>query len=55
MVCGPKEELYDVEEPNRCEYRAKLTTPAACSAEEAEKVEAELTALEEELARKDEL
>lgn len=31
VVCGVKEELSRVAEPSRCEYTARLTTPAGCS------------------------
>jgi len=32
LKCGTAEALARVAEPNRCEYTAELTTPAACSA-----------------------
>jgi len=31
--CGPKEELYDVSEPSRCSYEARMRHPAACTQE----------------------
>jgi len=31
MQCGRANELVDVDEPAKCEYRAKLKTPALCS------------------------
>lgn len=47
LLCGSKEELSHVEEPNRCEYHARMTTPAACSTEDSralQKLIAELDA-----------
>jgi hypothetical protein len=31
LVCGPQNKLLAVEEPNRCEYRADFSSPAACT------------------------
>ena len=41
-MCGPTEELTRVEEPSRCEYTARLRTPAACTHEHAAELRAEL-------------
>ena len=30
LVCGEKEELYDIDEPEKCTYTAIMATPAAC-------------------------
>lgn len=38
LVCGKKEELSHVDEPNKCEYRAQMATPAVCSETEYESV-----------------
>lgn len=32
MLCGAENELYDIQEPNKCEYTMKFNTPAACQA-----------------------
>ena len=40
--------LADVEEPSRCEYAAKLYTPAACDPGEVDALERELAEMEEE-------
>ena len=31
LQCGATHQLLKVDEPNRCEYRAHLATPAACT------------------------
>ena len=53
LECGSKEELSHVEEPNRCEYQAKMTTPAACLAEDAKQLQAMIAGFDN--ASKDEL
>jgi protein kinase C substrate 80K-H len=55
LDCGSKEEVSDVVEPNRCEYQARMTTPAACSPEEAKSLQVQIAGVEQELAAKDEL
>lgn len=44
LKCGKKERLAHVDEPSRCEYSAELETPAACTAEAAAALAAELRA-----------
>lgn len=55
LECGAKEEVSSVEEPSRCEYRAKMITPAACSRDAAQQVQEQLAAAEQELTIKEEL
>lgn len=55
VECGAKEELSSVEEPSRCEYTAKMTTPACCSTEEAHAVQEQLDVAEKELTEREEL
>jgi len=55
LECGSKEEVSHVVEPNRCEYQARMTTPAACSPEEAQSLQLQIAGVEQELAGKDEL
>ena len=45
---GGGNKLADVEEPSRCEYAAKLYTPAACDPGEVDALERELAEMEEE-------
>eukprot|EP00011_Vannellida_sp_DIVA3-517-6-12_P007673 CAMPEP_0114611814 /NCGR_PEP_ID=MMETSP0168-20121206/4308_1 /TAXON_ID=95228 ORGANISM="Vannella sp., Strain DIVA3 517/6/12" /NCGR_SAMPLE_ID=MMETSP0168 /ASSEMBLY_ACC=CAM_ASM_000044 /LENGTH=410 /DNA_ID=CAMNT_0001822795 /DNA_START=189 /DNA_END=1421 /DNA_ORIENTATION=- len=45
VVCGSKNEILDVEEPNTCVYTMTLATPAACSAQAVNALEEELAAL----------
>ena len=45
---GGGNRLADVEEPSRCEYAAKLYTPAACDPGEVDALERELAEMEEE-------
>eukprot|EP00002_Diphylleia_rotans_P000606 TRINITY_DN1030_c0_g1_i10.p1 TRINITY_DN1030_c0_g1~~TRINITY_DN1030_c0_g1_i10.p1 ORF type:complete len:220 (-),score=45.94 TRINITY_DN1030_c0_g1_i10:321-980(-) len=42
LVCGAKEEVQRVEEPERCVYTSIMTTPMACSPAELKQLEAEL-------------
>ena len=56
LHCGVEEALANVSEPNRCEYVARLVTPAACTPElvalarrEYEEAERELAAVHDEL------
>lgn len=49
LKCGSSEKLTKVEEPSRCEYTATLATPAACTPSEAQAVQDQLAALNEEL------
>lgn len=53
LECGVEEILKHVQEPNRCEYAATLVTPAACDAQLAEQLQAQVR--EAELATHDEL
>ena len=39
LHCGEKEHLQHVVEPSKCEYVAEFTTPAACHAENAMKLQ----------------
>ena len=55
LECGKKEELSQVEEPNRCEYKAKMTTPAVCSDSEYDSVLKAMKLIEEQAADKSEL
>ena len=55
LECGKKEELSQVEEPSRCEYKARMTTPAICSEAEYESVLSEIKLVEEQAADKTEL
>lgn len=48
LFCGEKEHLQHVMEPSKCEYVAEFTTPAACSAENAQKLQQQV--LEDEQA-----
>lgn len=49
LKCGSSEKLMKVEEPSRCEYIAMLATPAACTPGEAQAVQDQLAALNQEL------
>ena len=49
LKCGSSEKLTKVEEPSRCEYIATLATPAACTPSEAQAVQDQLAALNQEL------
>jgi len=40
LVCGAEEDLLTVDEPERCTYEIKYSTPAICSESEAERLEA---------------
>ena len=55
LECGSNEELSEVEEPNRCEYQAKMTTPAACLMKDAKQLQAEIAGFDSASASKDEL
>ena len=46
LECGSREELSHVEEPNRCEYQARMTTPAACLAEAAKLLQKQIADLD---------
>lgn len=46
LRCGQQEKLAKVEEPSRCEYTAELETPAACTSDALEALQAELAARE---------
>ena len=46
VKCGSAEKLSKVEEPSRCEYVAELQTPAACTLEIVQAVQAKLAALD---------
>ena len=46
VKCGSAEKLSKVEEPSRCEYVAELQTPAACTSEIVQAVQAKLSALD---------
>ncbi|KAL4424330.1 hypothetical protein ABPG75_001631 [Micractinium tetrahymenae] len=46
LRCGQAEKLAKVEEPSRCEYTAELETPAACTQEALDALQAELAARE---------
>mmetsp|Transcript_101726 Transcript_101726/g.255051 ORF Transcript_101726/g.255051 Transcript_101726/m.255051 type:complete len:465 (+) Transcript_101726:98-1492(+) len=37
--CGSKDALLDISEPSRCVYEARITSPGACDAEDAAKLE----------------
>ena len=41
-MCGDKEEILEVKEPNKCEYSMKVTTPAACVAADVERLQRQL-------------
>jgi protein kinase C substrate 80K-H len=47
LVCGSKESLFDVQEPSRCEYSSKFTTPIACDEKQLEMKKIELNKLAE--------
>ena len=47
LVCGSKESLFDVQEPSRCEYSSKFTTPIACDENQLEMKKIELNKLAE--------
>ena len=49
LKCGSAEKLMKVEEPSRCEYVAALATPAACTPTQAQAVQDQLVALNQEL------
>ena len=49
LKCGSAEKLMKVEEPSRCEYVATLLTPAACTPTQAQAVQDQLAALNQEL------
>lgn len=55
LECGSKEELSHVEEPNRCEYQAKMTSPAACMVEDAQQLQRQIADLDKISAGKEEL
>mmetsp|Transcript_461 Transcript_461/g.1369 ORF Transcript_461/g.1369 Transcript_461/m.1369 type:complete len:387 (+) Transcript_461:612-1772(+) len=56
VTCGAAEVLSAVSEPSRCVYAAKLTTPALCTKEEHERLQAAADAAQAELdGIKDEL
>ena len=42
LVCGPEEVLSSVDEPSKCEYTAKMTTPAVCDDRFAQPIDVEL-------------
>jgi len=42
VICGEKEEILEVKEPNKCEYSMKFTTPAACRESEYEELKRSL-------------
>lgn len=46
LVCGEKEEILEVKEPNKCEYSMKFATPAACREADVERLERQLKASE---------
>ncbi len=50
LQCGVEEVLANVSEPNRCEYVARLFTPAACTPDHVSHAWRELEAAEQELA-----
>jgi len=50
LQCGVEERLANVSEPNRCEYVARLFTPAACTPDHVSHAWRELEAAEQELA-----
>jgi protein kinase C substrate 80K-H len=41
--CGDQDALLTVDEPEKCTYTARFSTPAVCHAETANKLRAELT------------
>lgn len=49
-VCGAETQLSEVTEPNRCEYAARFSTPAACSQELLAEAQRALAAAEAEAA-----
>ena len=53
VECGETEALHSVDEPEKCSYASKLSTPAACDAKFARALRLELD--EEEPAPRDEL
>ena len=53
VECGEAEALHSVDEPEKCSYASKLSTPAACDAKFARALRLELD--EEEPAPRDEL
>ena len=55
VACGQDEALMDVQEPNRCEYVARLTTPAACKPEDVAAVQRQVAALENDVLEHTEL
>lgn len=42
LACGGSNALSEASEPEKCVYTATLTTPAACTEEEADKLRAEV-------------
>ncbi|KAH7677549.1 Glucosidase 2 subunit beta protein [Dioscorea alata] len=42
LRCGLKNELTDIDEPSRCEYKAMLSTPAVCTEEKLQELQQKL-------------
>ncbi|MCJ1425121.1 hypothetical protein MMC29_003009 [Sticta canariensis] len=55
VSCGQDEVLQDVQEPNRCEYTARMTTPAACTPDSVLAVQQLLAASERDVLEHTEL